>query len=361
VSSTVPHTDPSHASSAQAAPPKLCLNCETALTGPFCARCGQHDVDYHRSFHHLAHDVLENLFHFDGKFLVSVAWLLARPGKLTNEFNAGRRASQVNPLRFYIFATVLFFLGVHLLNHGHLFDFDRRAADRMSVNFRPDPDLGETELARMLREAAGRSGRDLTDQEVAEMTQQVRSGTLKVSEVINKFIDAKAEAEPKEEHGLRLDENSAFVRSLKEKFSSGELTLSRIIDDIESRVPTLLFLGMPVFALLLKLLYLRSGRYYIEHLVFSLHLHTWMFLALMVSNGWFKLVGLGPQFLEVLLLSAFVSWLGWYVITAFRTVYGQGWRKTLLKLATLGFAYGAALLVMAVTLIVGTLAWLAYS
>jgi hypothetical protein len=345
-----------------ALPPKLCLNCQAILTGPFCARCGQHDVDYHRSFHHLAHDVLENFFHFDGKFLVSVAWLLARPGRLTNEFNAGRRASQVNPLRFYIFATVLFFLGVHLLNHGHLFDFDRRAADRLSLSFKPDRNFDEAELASRIRAAALRSGTQVTDQDVAELTAKVKAGSAKASEVIAGVVAPKNPAQDKaRDNGIRLDENSVFARSLQQKFTSGELTFSRVVDEIEGRVPTLLFLGMPVFALLLKLLYVRSGRYYIEHLVFSLHLHTWMFLALMVSNGWFKLVGLAPRFFSLLLVPAFIGWLAWYIFSAFRTVYGQGWRRTLVKIVLLTFAYSAALGVMAVGLVVGTLAWLAYS
>ena len=100
------YDDPAH--------PRVCLNCGAKLSGPYCSQCAQQDIEYHRSFYHLAHEVVENLFHFDGKFFASVAWLLARPGKLTVEFNAGRRQSQVPPLRFYLFVSVLFFLGVHL-------------------------------------------------------------------------------------------------------------------------------------------------------------------------------------------------------------------------------------------------------
>ena len=117
------------ASADPTAPPRLCQNCSAPLTGPYCAACGQHDVDYHRGFHYLFHDLLENLFHFEGKFFVTVAWLLAKPGRITLEFIAGRRASQLNPLRFYIFVSVLFFLGLSLLNHGHLIDIPRKAVD----------------------------------------------------------------------------------------------------------------------------------------------------------------------------------------------------------------------------------------
>ncbi len=126
------HATPDYAD--PAAPPRVCQNCGAPLTGPFCAACGQQDVDYHRGFHHLFHDLAENLFHFEGKFFVTVAWLLAKPGRITLEFIAGRRASQLNPLRFYIFVSVLFFLGLSLLNHGHLIDIPRKEVDELQLD-----------------------------------------------------------------------------------------------------------------------------------------------------------------------------------------------------------------------------------
>ncbi|HYP17616.1 MAG TPA: DUF3667 domain-containing protein, partial [Opitutus sp.] len=64
---------------------------------------------------------------------VSVAWLLATPGRLTAEFNAGRRASQVPPLRFSIFVAALFFLLLHLLNQGHLLPINRHEAENFTA------------------------------------------------------------------------------------------------------------------------------------------------------------------------------------------------------------------------------------
>ena len=98
-----------------------------------------------------------------------------------------------------------------------------------------------------------------------------------------------------------MDRSSGLGLSLSRKLASGELTVSDIWDAIEQRIPTLLFLGVPLFALLLKIFYLGSGKFYVEHLIFSLHLHTWLFLVIMVGNGYLKLASLGPSWLDNLL------------------------------------------------------------
>src|ERR1019366_3534823 len=115
-----------------------------------------------------------------------------------------------------------------------------------------------------------------------------------------------------------------------------------------------------VLALLLKLFSLRSGRYYIEHLIFSLHLHTWLFLALMVGDGWLKLAAFGPRWLELLSVAAFGLWMLWYVFAAFRAVYRESAARIVAKLLGLAFAYAIALLGV-ISLIFGwTIAWLAW-
>ena len=86
-----------------------CQNCGAALHGPYCAACGQHDVDYHRSLWPILEDALEGFLHIDGKFFRTVRLLFTRPGFLTQEFNAGRRVAYTQPLRLYIFASLLFF------------------------------------------------------------------------------------------------------------------------------------------------------------------------------------------------------------------------------------------------------------
>src|SRR5438034_2686952 len=99
----------------KAQPPPLpyCENCGAPMAGPFCAQCGQHAVDYRRSFRHIIVDVLDSFLSWDSKFFATIGWLIARPWHLTKQFLAGRRVRYVHPLRVYLLASILFFFAVN--------------------------------------------------------------------------------------------------------------------------------------------------------------------------------------------------------------------------------------------------------
>lgn len=97
-------------------------------------------------------------------------------------------------------------------------------------------------------------------------------------------------------------------------------------------VPTMMFILLPVFAGVLKLLYIRRGRYYAEHFVFLLHVHSFVFLLATVmlllrrwTAGWLEL--------------ALSVWILVYILLAMKRVYEQGWLKTFVKYWTLGWMY----------------------
>src|SRR5438093_9856490 len=90
-----------------------CENCGAQLTGHYCAQCGQAAVDYRRSFRHVVADVLESFLNWDSKFFTTIALLILKPWRLTNEFLAGKRVRYVNPLRLYLLASILFFFAVN--------------------------------------------------------------------------------------------------------------------------------------------------------------------------------------------------------------------------------------------------------
>jgi len=86
---------------------------------------------------------------------------------------------------------------------------------------------------------------------------------------------------------------------------------------------------VPFFALILKLLYMRCNRYYVEHLVFSFHVHTFIFLFLLVP------VFISRWFIVLLIIFAILL----YLFTAMKRVYNQSFLKTLLKMCILLFIY----------------------
>ena len=90
-------------------------------------------------------------------------------------------------------------------------------------------------------------------------------------------------------------------------------------------LPIAMFFLLPVFAMILGVCYLRRKRFFVEHLVFGMHIHTFAFLmlaaALLVpgeaTGNWVKLF--------------FVVVSPFYVLIAMRRFYGEGWGRTLVK------------------------------
>src|SRR5438874_6092471 len=90
-----------------------CEDCGAQLQGHWCGQCGQAAVDYRRSFRHVVADVLDSFLNWDSKFFATIALLIFKPWRLTNEFLAGKRVRYVNPLRLYLLASILFFFAVN--------------------------------------------------------------------------------------------------------------------------------------------------------------------------------------------------------------------------------------------------------
>ncbi len=99
-----------------------CENCGAHLEGHWCAKCGQPAIDYRRSFRHVIADLLNEFLNWDSKFFATIALLLVRPWKLTNQFLAGHRVRYVHPLRLYLLASILFFFAVNYAIKSAHFD-----------------------------------------------------------------------------------------------------------------------------------------------------------------------------------------------------------------------------------------------
>jgi hypothetical protein len=87
-----------------------CDNCGTPLEGIYCHHCGQRKIDFRKDWNGILHEFLASFWHFDGKFLQGLLELTFTPWRLTKRYLEGKRASQIPPLRTYLFVSLLFFL-----------------------------------------------------------------------------------------------------------------------------------------------------------------------------------------------------------------------------------------------------------
>jgi len=294
-----------------------CPNCGTPAPGQFCPACGQEQKDIHRSFWRLMHDFLGDTFTFDSRLVRSLRPLVARPGFLTREYLDGRRARYIPPLRVYLFISFVFFavfklaLGSVDVSGGVVLDLGKQAGPPIDLSTGiPIP-----------REPEGRAP-----------GKQAPSPTSR----------------PETEFGKRIKEKSERLKANPRLF----------LDRLLGNAPVAVFLLMPFYALVLRLLYPLAGYVYLEHLIFALHMHAFTFLMLLVAWPLFYWV---PRYVPSAELNWFAWVLGTYMLVypwiAMRRVYRQGIAMTTFKYLMQAFIYFALLLTTLVLELLATAYW----
>jgi hypothetical protein len=121
-----------------------CLNCGAKDVASYCAACGQKAGHLNPTLREVLHEVWHEVLHIDGKVLITARALLSRPGFLTNEYFAGRRAQYVRPLRLYLIFSVIYFGAMQLVPAG--------AGDRsrFNVTFRPSAEATAADFQKQL-------------------------------------------------------------------------------------------------------------------------------------------------------------------------------------------------------------------
>ena len=313
-----------------------CLNCATPLTGPYCSTCGQREHSRIISLGLLAKEAIGDIYHVDSRLWRTLRALIGKPGFLTVEFLAGRRARYVPPFRLYLVVSiVLFLLAAHLRDE----DTDLViASDPASVQHALD--VAQVALAQKRAEFARNPGNRKLEDQISDLSEELQSIRDQQSESakpgsvcdrLNFSIFGWTALQPRMRaacHKISVDRGAGLTRSFMDN------------------LPKMMFIFLPILALANKALYLRSRRYYVEHLLFFVHLHVFLFLALsltLVGNALFALVPGGvhpPKIVSVAVVTALLA----YVYLSLRRVYGQGRFKTFIKFGFLFIAYTIGLL-----------------
>ncbi len=338
-----------------------CENCGAPLTGRYCAQCGQPAIDYHRSFGSLLADAADAFFNLDERFLKTFWLLLIKPWRLTNEFVEGKRVRYVHPLRVYLIASVLFFLVMNFLSRGTHLQTGKTKKGETTINFAapsPGPASGPPDsLDKIL------DGVEEDDEKESPSPAKSPLATASPSSgVVFDFSGSPPPAAHYPSSKLFADidqdkDSSAFAqwvkRNAKEKLGPtgdrGDLFLKALIQNIAPMV----LCCIPLFSLVLKILYVFKKRFYIEHLVFALHTHAFVFLSTLVIIGiGFLLHWKAPPALTPIVC----TFLGFAVLiqllVAIRRVYRQNWLATLFK-----FALGTVIYVVMLSIAFGITAF----
>lgn len=339
----------------------VCANCGQPLAGEYCAACGQRHEPHVHTVGHFAAEAFESISHADSRVWRTLLYLLIRPGYLTSEFFAGRRVRYLPPFRLYLVISVVFFIVIGLGGSGEKDDSEfiklDTPQDVATVNAIADK-FADKKLGPMTDEQSAKVAgqlRALAAQQAAEMEakQAAKDGTAPKKPKADAADDDDVNVMTGEgvENGISQfcadfqigdskdptpkNANRKSVSRWCKKFS--ERGVGAIGEGIAHNIPRAMFVFLPLLALCMKAMYWRPKRYYVEHLLFMVHNHAFVFLtlAIVMAIGLIPFVG---DYAWPLYWAAFF-YMAWYIYRAMRNVYGQGRALTLTKYFALGWIY----------------------
>ena len=251
-------------------PPLIhCENCDALLTGRWCSNCGQAAIDYRRSFRHVIVDALDSFLNFESKFFATIGWLIARPWHLTNQFLAGRRVRYVHPLRLYLLVSILFFFVVNYWAKSiHADPSKLSAGDRAEIAADLDKEDIPPKAKARVRHAL--DGKGLTQPEAQTSPPPATTVTPQPSAIASP--PPVASPSPSGDFGplVQFDKppSDKFEKWLeqraKEKMGEHGSKMALFIATLFSNLPYMMLCCIPLFALVLKVLYVRKRIFYVE-------------------------------------------------------------------------------------------------
>lgn len=307
---------------------KTCLNCGATVEERFCTRCGQENLEPKETVGHIVGHFFEDITHFDGKFFVTVKDLILRPGFLTREYGAGRRAKYLNPIRMYIFISAVFFLTLFAGKSEHQAEDQAAAAKPAKKPVAPNTES--------LNLAFGNSGNVIIELD------ETKYNTVKQYDSVQHSLPDSARDKGFMHWVLRKNV------SLKE--TNGGREHVRLEEDVSHSIPKLMFVLLPLFALYVGWFYSRKKYYYVQHAIFSVHFHSFVFLLFLVC---FLLAKIAPEpwgpiiVMVIAFLLIFV-----YLVAALYGMYGQSFWRSLLKGIAISLLYWITATVVSTSLIV---------
>ncbi|NOT40127.1 MAG: DUF3667 domain-containing protein [Alphaproteobacteria bacterium] len=315
-----------------------CANCGTALSGPYCSNCGQKASDYHRPFWWILGEFLDSVFGYDSRTFRTIWLLFAEPGEFTRRYVAGERASMLPPFRLFVIASVVFFLTLQLTGIAMV------AFKMETLSLKDLPPAAAEELK---KEKA--NGMTIVDDEKrtvvsmdffvpadqiqhVKLTKEQRRTVLAAEDAFK--VDAK-DADPDEVGWLHWIQTKA--KRVQDGYERALADPIKLNGPLNVWLPRLMLFLVPIFALLLAIMHWWPRVFFIEHLVFSTHIHTVVFVALSLLALSAAILGDSGFMGAVWLILAIYLWMAMY------RVYGRSWWLTSIKFMALLMVYSVIL------------------
>lgn len=311
-----------------------CQNCDYPLTSNynFCPNCGQENNDKLVSFGTLIGEFFSNYFAYDSRLAKSIIPFLFKPGFLTKEFVAGKRNSYIHPLRLYLIISFIYFLIFSFVITREDENSDHRLVKFGTSTLEP----AESDKLNTVENTIETTGSDLEEDSLNVnapqkiFTKNEKNKGLQLLNSLNYFHNPGVTSEQVLD-SIGLEKSSINLLFAKQAIKVVNERKETIKSFLVKNASIMMFLLLPFFAIILKLYYLKKSVYYVEHITFTLHIHSFMFFVLsifLIINYFFPIEAL------IVVLIIFI-----YFLFSFKHVYQQKWATTILKIFLLCISY----------------------
>jgi hypothetical protein len=268
-----------------------CPNCTHSLDAVdrFCRHCGQASRGHRLGIRDMVVELLGGLFNFDGKNWLTMCTMLLQPGALTRHFTEGKVARYAPPIKVYLFTSFIFFILINL--DGKEKVNDSEVKEELNTDFALD--LGD-DLKVGSDQVTGMDPNNFVAIDSLIRAHGSQPGFI-YRLAVQQFIRFQGDK------GVPLYE-SAFI---------GNMSMA-------------MFVLFPLVALIVWLVTRRSGPWYMDCLIFSIHLQTVAFIVIGAAIA-LSLIGLEVPWWGT------ASVLSVYVLVALRSAFGAGWGRSLLR------------------------------
>lgn len=334
-----------------------CLNCGAIVQGRYCQNCGQENIETHQNFWQLSRHFVFDIFHFDGKFFDTLKQLLFHPGTISKEYVMGKRQRYLDPIRMYLFTSAVFFLvfftirkpdmKVNITGFKHL-----HAAERMDLAMNVSAQLQQQPQSTTLKSQLALITDSTYRIELLPFAAAASADSVLTYHQKKYVLHAtKKSGEPE----IKIKSgNSWLVRQFRRKADeftakygdNPDEAATILVSSMLHKLPYLLFVSLPFFAGLLKLLYVRRKQfYYSDHAVFTLHHYILSFILLLLIFSFNKLGNvLDWGIFDFINFALFITWIV-YLFVGMQNFYGQRRFKTFGKFVLLN-VFGFALMLL---------------
>ncbi|XBQ15000.1 MAG: DUF3667 domain-containing protein [Oceanicaulis sp.] len=345
-------------------PEGVCANCQTGLRGPVCHVCGQVADEYHRPMGGLLGEIVEGFTALDGRVARTIPNLLLRPGRITRAYLKGARARFMPPFRLYIIASLIFFLLIPAIDNaigdaelasfgeglrsgamedeleaavaaGELTEEEAEAARRALEQIWLGPrEAEEPAAADPAAAAEGEASQATAPDTTVTIPPPIQIGVggenSATPDAIRRYFAPEDFGEPAPDTIFPLP----VRRHLGERFAEAQTDPVGWLNRAAQWAPRIMFVMVPVYALLLSLVYVWRRRFFFyDHLIVSLHLHSALFLVLSLALMLGGMVGAGWAWLAVIVYSNV------YLYRLHRVVYGRGRFSSVVRTIVLDLLY----------------------